>query len=60
MKFYSGNIIGLIIAIVMIIGGLSGGLVLRGTNSSGLLVIVGLGFAAYELYRAWRNGQDEE
>ena len=60
MQFNSGNIIGLIIAAVMIIGGLSGSLVLRGTNSSGLLVLVGIGFAVYELYRAWRNGQDEE
>ena len=36
-----GRIIGLVISLVMIVGGLSGTLVLNGTNSSTALVIVG-------------------
>ena len=60
MKFTSGNVMGLIISSLLIIGGLSGEAVLRGTNSSGALVVVGVGFLIYELYRAWKNGQDEE
>ena len=36
-----GRIIGLVISLVMIVGGLSGTLVLKGTNSSTALVIVG-------------------
>lgn len=35
------GIVSIIIGIGMIVGGLSGGLVLRGTNSSGGLAVVG-------------------
>ncbi len=36
-----GGILSIIIGLVMIIGGLSGGLVLRGTDSGGALAAVG-------------------
>ena len=40
-KGLAGKIFGLLISIGLIIGGLSGNFVLRGTNSSGALVVVG-------------------
>lgn len=43
-------ILGLIVSIIMVIGGLSGRLVLRGTNSSGTLVIVGILYLIYDIY----------
>ncbi len=43
-------IINLIISIGLIIGGLSGQLVLRGTNSSGLLIAVGVLYLIYDIY----------
>ena len=45
----AGKIVGLIISIFLIIGGLSGGLVLRGTDSSGALVVVGIGLLIYDI-----------
>ncbi|MDR0232194.1 MAG: hypothetical protein LBI82_08765 [Dysgonamonadaceae bacterium] len=52
-------IFNLIISIIFIIGGLSGGLVLRGTNSSGALVIVGFVFLSISIYRLATNGQNQ-
>lgn len=45
------RIIGIIISIALIIGGLSGEFVLKGTNSSTALVVAGLVFLAYEVFR---------
>jgi hypothetical protein len=44
------RIIQLLISIGLIIGGLSGEFVLRGTNSSGLLVVFGFGWLIYDIY----------
>lgn len=44
-----GRIIGLIISLAMIIGGLSGELVLRGTDSSTALVVVGALLLVFEI-----------
>lgn len=46
-----GLIIGAIFSIILIIGGLSGQLVLRGTNSSQLLVVVGVLYLIYDIYK---------
>lgn len=43
------RIIGLIISIAMIILGLNGGFVLKGTNSSMALVIVGVVFLVFDI-----------
>ena len=45
------KIVGLFISMALIVGGLSGELVLRGTNSSTGLVVVGCLFLVYDLYR---------
>lgn len=53
----------IIIGIVFIIGGLSGELVLRGTNSSNALVFVGAGFiiiGVIQVYRRTRKGKLNE
>jgi len=44
------KIFGLFVSIFLIIGGLSGELVLRGTESSGALVVVGFLFLAWDIY----------
>lgn len=44
-----GRIIGIVISLVMIIGGLSGELVLRGTDSSTALVVVGALLLVFEI-----------
>ena len=44
-------ILGLIISIAIIIGGLSGSLVLRGTNSSELLVAFGVVYLIFDVYK---------
>lgn len=46
-----------IVPIVMVIGGFSGKLVLRGTNSSELLIVVGFLFFMYSLYAYFRDKQ---
>lgn len=46
-----GHIFGIIISLGLIFGGLSGQFVLRGTNSSTALVIAGVGFLIYDIYR---------
>ena len=49
-----------IVSIFFIIGGLSGKLVLRGTNSSGALVIAGLVFLVLGIYSMANNGNQTE
>ena len=55
-----GNIIGIIISIAIIIGGLTGGLVLRGTNSSIALVVVGILFLLYDISKLFPSTEDED
>jgi hypothetical protein len=49
-----GGIINILIGLVLVGGGLSGGLVLRGTDSGPLLAVVGAGLAAFGAYQFWR------
>ena len=51
------GIISLIIGIVMIVGGASGQLVLRGTNRSDLLMILGVIVIAYGAYVTYKSIQ---
>ena len=51
------GIISLIIGIVMIVGGASGQLVLRGTNRSDLLMILGVIVIAYGAYVTYKSRQ---
>ena len=44
-----GKIVGMLISIGLIIGGLSETMVLRGTNSSSALVLVGFGFLVWDI-----------
>lgn len=55
-----GNIIGIIISIFLIIGGLKGDLVLRGTNSSIALVVAGILFLIYDIVRLFTPTENEE
>lgn len=50
MNGTGGKIFGLVVSIALIIGGLSGELVLRGTDSSGALVAVGILFLIWDIY----------
>lgn len=50
-KSYTAQIIGIVISIGLIIAGLSGEFVLRGTNSSIALVFVGAGFLIYDILK---------
>lgn len=56
-----GRVIGIIISLVMIIGGLTGVLELRGTGSSTALVILGIIFLVIEIILIAKNnkGSDE-
>ncbi|HOX44110.1 MAG TPA: hypothetical protein PK668_10960 [Myxococcota bacterium] len=45
------GIIDIIIGIVMVIGGLSGNLVFRGTDSGGLLAVVGVALIGFGIFR---------
>jgi hypothetical protein len=54
-----GRIIGIGISLVMIIGGLSGELVLRGTNSSTALVIVGVLLLVFEIVMLAASNQNK-
>lgn len=45
-----GHIFGIIVSLGLIFGGLSGKMVLRGTNSSPALVVFGVGFLIYDIY----------
>ena len=53
----TSRIFGILISLALIIGGLSGKLVLRGTNSSTALVIVGILFLIYEIYAAVKESK---
>ena len=46
---YGNDIIGILISVGLIFGGLSGRMVLRGTNSSPALVVVGFGLLAWDI-----------
>jgi hypothetical protein len=49
------GIIDIIIGLVMVVGGLSGNLVFRGTDSGGLLAVVGvvlIGFGVFRLIKS--------
>lgn len=46
-----GHIFGIIVSLGLIFGGLSRQFVLRGTNSSTALVIFGVGFLIYDIFR---------
>lgn len=50
-KSYTAQIIGIVISIGLIIAGLSGEFVLRGTNSSIALVLAGAGFLIYDIWK---------
>jgi len=50
MRSLGGKILGLFISVGLIIGGLSGEMVLRGTNSSDALVVAGFLFLAWDIY----------
>ena len=55
------KIFGLLISIGLIIGGLSGEMVLRGTESSGALVVAGVLFLIWDIYSiATHNRQNKE
>ena len=55
-----GKIIGLIISLVMIIGGLSGAFVLKGTNSSVALVVIGFIFLVIDIIGIVRASKEED
>jgi uncharacterized membrane protein YfcA len=55
-----GKIIGILISIGLIIGGLSGEFVLRGTDSSTGLVIVGVLFLIYDIFGIVRDKKKED
>ena len=46
-------------SIFLIVGGLSGRLVFRGTNSSGLLVIIGVLYLIYDIYKIIKYQQNK-
>lgn len=50
-KSYTAQIIGIVISIGLIIAGLSGEFVLRGTNSSIALVLAGVGLLIYDIFK---------
>ena len=56
-----GRIIGILVSIALIVAGLSGEYVLKGTESSVALVVVGVLFLVWEIFafmRDKRNGED--
>jgi hypothetical protein len=48
-----GSIIYIIIGLVLLVGGLSGQLVFRGTDSGPLIAVVGAGLMIYGGYQVW-------
>jgi hypothetical protein len=54
------KIIGLLVSIGLIIGGASGGFVLRGTNSSTALIVAGVVFLIFDIYSIATHDQDAE
>ncbi len=55
-----GRIIGLIISLALIIAGLSGSFVLKGTNSSTALVVIGLIFLIIDIIGIVRASKNNE
>lgn len=55
-----GRIIGILISLGLIIGGLSGKLVLRGTDSSMALVIVGVLFLIWDIYKIIKDSRKKD
>jgi len=55
----TGKILGLLISIFLIVGGLSGTLVLRFTNSSAALVVVGFVFLAVNIFSIATHGRNK-
>ena len=53
------NVFGIIVSIIFIIGGLGGYLVLRGTNSSELLVILGIILFIWNVYSIINRNKSE-
>lgn len=53
-----GLICSTIISVIMIFGGLSGRLAFRGTNSSTILVVAGVIYLVYDIYRIIKYKQD--
>ena len=49
-----GGVINILIGLVLVGGGLSGNLVLRGTDSGPLLALLGAGLVVYGGYQLWR------
>lgn len=49
-----GGIISIVIGLGLVYAGLSGLLVLKGTNSGPLLALVGAAIAAFGLFQLWR------
>ena len=49
------GILNIIVGLVFVIGGLSGGLVLKGTNSGGGLAIIGVLLILFGLFRLTRS-----
>ncbi len=49
-----GAIINIVIGLGLIVAGLSGNLVLKGTNSGPLLALLGAAILAFGLFQIWR------
>ena len=52
-----GAIINIVIGLGLIIAGLSGNLVLKGTNSGPLLALLGAAILAFGLFQVWRSNR---
>lgn len=52
--------VNILFGIIMIVGGASGELALIGTDSSGALVLVGVGVTAYGIYQVAKRRSDSE
>ena len=55
MAKITSSIYAFIIGTIMIIGGASGNLVLRGTNRSDLLMLLGIVVIAFGIYNAYKS-----
>lgn len=55
-----GRIIGILISLGLIIGGLSGEFVLRGTNSSIALVVAGVIFLIWDIYKIIKDRKNKD
>ena len=59
-RSYSSNIFGILISIGLILGGASGNFVLRGTESSGALVLVGFAFLVFDIIKLINTKKEYE